>query len=297
MTRPFRRVGAAVVGMLLAGFAVGTMGAARAAPDFASVKPTPRVEHWQRRLADIDAALRDRAGLAAVKLVFVGDSITDFWLFDDNPWGQGKYGREVWDGAFGGAVPANRALNLGISGDRSEHVLHRLLPRAAGGLGELDAPELNSEFFIVLIGINNSWAAEAPVADSIFEGVRAVLTALHERKPRARIVLQSLLPANEPARNAEVVQPVNRRLAFLAASPEWAGFTSWLDLHAAFVDASGRQIARYFTDGLHPSDAAYAVWRDRLLPFLALQRGAAPARQPVRGPALCSSWARGVPKE
>lgn len=278
MARHVRRVAAAAFGLLLAALVLGTVGAALAAPEFASVKPTPRIEHWQRRLVDIDAALQDRAGLAKVKLVFVGDSITDFWLFDDNPWGKGKYGRKVWDGAFGGAATANRALNLGISGDRSEHVLQRLQPRAGGGLGQLDAPELDPEFFIVLIGINNSWAAEQPVADSIFEGVRAVLTALHERKPRARIVLQSLLPTNEAARNAEVVHPVNQRLAILAASPEWAGFTSWLDLHAAFVEASGRQIARYFTDGLHPNDAGYAVWRDRLLPFLALQRCAAPVR-------------------
>jgi lysophospholipase L1-like esterase len=257
----------------LIGLALATMAAATAAADFASVKPAARVEHWQRRQAEIDAALKDTQALSAVKLVFVGDSITDFWLLDDNPWVKGqKYGRKVWDASFGGSIPANRALNIGISGDRLEHVLYRVQPRSAGGLGQLDAPALDPDFLIVMLGINNTWAAEEPVVDSVVEGVRAVLGALHERKPRARIVLQSLLPTSEDEKNAEVVRPVNQRLARMAQSPPFAAFTTYLDLYPAFVDRSGRQIAALFTDGLHPNDVGYRVWRDRLEPFLQAAR-------------------------
>ena len=58
----------------------------------------------------------------------------------------------------------------------------------------------------------------------------------------------------------------------LAKSPEFAGFTTWLDLYPAFLNAQGQQDARLFVDGLHPSEAGYRVWRDRLLPALSAAR-------------------------
>ena len=213
---------------------------------------------------------QDSHRLAATKLLFLGDSITDFWGLGDNPWqGNGRrFGLAIWNESFAGKPPENLALNFGISGDRTEHVLHRLLPRSAGGLGELDSPALQPEFIVLLIGINNSWDAQAPVADSVYAGIKAVLDAAHARKPRSQVILQSLLPTNEAARNRDVVVPVNQRLALLAASGPYAGSVHYLDLVPAFVDAEGRQIEKYFDDGLHPNETGYRVWRDQLLPFL-----------------------------
>ncbi len=250
--------------------------AASGATKFVSVSPLKRVEYWQEREAAINAAVADTKSLPDVKLLFVGDSITDFWLLGDNPWVKGqRCGRKVWDQSFGQRGSTNFAFNIGISGDRTEHLLYRLLPRAQGGLGQIDPPELNPEFIVLLVGINNSWAAEEPVADSVFEGVRAVIDALHARKPQARIVLQTLLPTNQESRNAEVVRPVNRRLVALASSSPYATFVVLLDLYPAFVDASGRQVDSLFNDGLHPSEAGYRVWRDQLVPFLGRMRAAA----------------------
>ncbi len=243
------------------------------ARDFASTRPAARVEYWQQRQATIQAQLTDAASLRAVKLVFVGDSITDFWLLGDDPWIPGRmHGRRVWDESFGRAVPENFALNIGISGDRTEHLLFRILPKSQGGLGQLDVVALAPEFFVLMVGINNSYAPEMPVADSVFEGVLAVMRSLHARKPNARLLLQSILPTSEPSRNDTVVKPVNVRLAALAKNPEFAGFTTWLDLYPSFVDRQGRQTARLFVDGLHPSEAGYRVWRDRLVPALASAR-------------------------
>lgn len=243
------------------------------ASDFASMRPAARVEYWQQRQAAIDARIADPASLSAVKLVFVGDSITDFWLLGDDPWIPGRqHGRRIWDESFSGALPQNLALNIGISGDRTEHLLFRILPKSQGGLGQLDAQALAPEFFVLMVGINNSYAPEMPVADSVFEGVLAVMRALHARKPGARLLLQSILPTSEPSRDDTVVKPVNERLAALAKSPEFAGFTTWLDLYPAFIDAQGKQRSRLFVDGLHPSEAGYRVWRDRLVPALASAR-------------------------
>jgi glycosidase/lysophospholipase L1-like esterase len=241
--------------------------------EFESVKPTPRTEHWQRRAADIDRYLNHAKDLKDVRLLFVGDSITDFWLLDDNPWVKGqRYGRTVWDATFAVPQSENYALNLGISGDRIENALQRLLPRAAGGDGQLDSPQLTPEFIVLLIGINNTWAAEEPVQDSVFEGIRAVLARLHQARPNARIVLQSLLPTNDPAKNEQVVIPVNQRIQALAATAQYRAHVNYLDLHPGFVDANGVQIGSLFTDGLHPNLDGYRVWRDRLVPFLAKLR-------------------------
>lgn len=271
-----RRLG----GLLLSLAAMAPSGfasVATAAPaGFAATRPAPRVEYWQQRLNDIEVALQDAAALRQVRVLFVGDSITDFWLLDDNPWVEGqKCGRQIWNESFATIGSPNFALNIGISGDRMEHVLYRIQPRSEGGLGQLDSPDLQPEFIVLMIGINNTWAAEHPVADSVFAGVQAVLETLHQRKPRARIVLQSLLPTQDESKNANVVRPVNTRLKDLIAKPPFANYAVWLDLYPGFVDAQGQQVATNFNDGLHPNAAGYRIWRDRLVPFLDQQRAQA----------------------
>ncbi len=236
---------------------------------FTATRPTERIEYWQKRLKEISSQLQKKSELQSIRIVFLGDSITDFWGLTDNPWFPGKKGgRAVWDESFAGQPAKNHAIDLGISGDRTEHVLYRLLPKTAGGLGELDAPELDPDFVVLMIGINNSWDAEQPVVESIHAGIRKVVETVHERKPRAKVILQSLLPTNEPERNADIVQPVNRRIEQMAAVRPFSDYVVWLDLYPLFVDAKGRQLSSNFMDGVHPNEAGYRIWRDRLVPYL-----------------------------
>ena len=162
----------------------------------------------------------------------------------------------------------HRALNLGISGDRTEWLLYRLQPKAAGGLGELDRADLSPQFIMLMAGINNTYAAEEPLVDSVFAGVRALVDAVHAAKPHATVVLESLLPSNEEWRNREAVIPINRRLVQLAQSKPYAQFVEYLDLYPLFVDAAGKQKSELFMDNLHPDEAGYRVWRDALVPLL-----------------------------
>ncbi len=251
----------------------------RGAPPYAAAQPALRFEYWQQRLLSITAELERTEDLRAVRLVFLGDSITDFWQLGASPWFPGhNYGRRLWDESFGGQFPANRAINLGISGDRTEHVLYRILPRDLGGLGELDATELDPDFVVLMIGINNTWGGEEPLVDSVYAGIRAVVDAVHARKPRAIVILQSLLPTNEHAKSREVVDPVNARLVELAHATPHSSYTRYLDMHSAFVDGHGRPIDAYYIDGLHPNEAGYRVWGDRLVPFISELRHEAGAR-------------------
>lgn len=241
---------------------------------FVSESPLRRVEYWQLRSETINAELENHAALPAVKLVFLGDSITDFWQLGENPWVRGqKFGIDSWKPAFVEGLPENRALNMGISGDRTEHVLYRIQPKTAGGLGQLDAPELDPEFIVLMIGINNTWAQEDPVVESVFAGIVSVLDAVHVLKPKARIILQSLLPTNDEVRNRDVVVPVNARIKDLAARQPHAAYTVFLDLYPLFTDSTGKQKTAFFvTDGVHPNDAGYRAWSATLLSFLRSER-------------------------
>ena len=254
--------------LLAAGLALIVSGTALAqAPQrFVAETPTARVDYWQVRAADIARQLAAPESLAPIRIVFVGDSITDFWHLDANPWFPGKFcGRAVWDETFAGTNPAWRAINLGVSGDRIEHVLHRLQPASEGGEGWLDRPDLQPERIFVLLGINNSFDAEKPAAESIIRGVTATLARIHERKPDAQIVVQSLLPTDDPAKNRDLVLPVNTALAAMAQDD---AALRYLDLYSGFVDAAGAQRRDLFNDGLHPSQAGYRIWRDRIVAFL-----------------------------
>lgn len=233
---------------------------------FHSETPAARIDYWQKRAAEIGQQLSAPKSLQSVRLVFVGDSITDFWHLDANPWFPGKYcGRSIWDESFGGAVQLQTALNLGVSGDRIEHVLHRLLPAAKGGEGWLDRRDLQPGIIFVMLGINNSFDSEDPATTSIYKGVLAVVARIRERKPNARIVIQSLLPTDDGNKNLNLVLPVNDLLRHYVANTKSIDF---LDLYPSFVDESGAQRRSLFNDSLHPSREGYRVWRDRLIAFL-----------------------------
>ena len=142
-----------------------------------------------------------------------------------------------------------------------------------GGLGQLDAPELNPEFIVLMIGINNTWAQEDPVVESVVAGITSVLEAVHARKPKARIILHSLLPTNDAPRNRDVVLPINARITALALHQPYAEYTSFVNLYPRFTDDSGKQKAQYFAgDGVHPNSAGYQAWSVELLAHLQTQR-------------------------
>jgi lysophospholipase L1-like esterase len=240
---------------------------------FKATKPEARVEYWQSRLAAMESQLADKQGLSQYRLVFLGDSITDFFLMGENLWFPGiRNGRSVWDATFAGGDPSLKAINLGISGDRIEHMLYRIQPKHQGGLGQLDHQSLKPDYVVILAGINNSWASEAPADASIIAGVKALVASVHARQPKARIILQSLMPTQEVSRTKDVVIPVNRELKSFAEQDAQKAYLTFVDLYPHFLTAEGVQNSALFYDGLHPSEAGYKVWRDVLVAAIAADR-------------------------
>jgi lysophospholipase L1-like esterase len=93
---------------------------------------------------------------------------------------------------------------------------------------------------------------------------------LRRRLPRARIVVESLLPIRDEiiARDAPLTTAtVGRANELLRRGAAGAG-AEWLDVNARLADATGELDVRYSSDGLHLSAAGYRAWAAVLAPHL-----------------------------
>jgi len=189
-----------------------------------------------------------KAGGAPV--VFIGDSITHFW--------EGT-GTAAWNKYF--ANGKYRALNLGISADRTEHVLWRL---TAGG--ELDGYE--AKVVLLMIGTNNSgqlpYEQETP-ADTV-SGIKEILKVIAEKQPKARIILTSIFPRGNGPKD-----PVRlRNDAVNGAIRQFADNKRiiWCDFSDKFLTPDGVLSAEIFPDRLHPNAMGYEIWASSVIPLI-----------------------------
>lgn len=210
-----------------------------------AVVPTARETNGKKWLSDrLDAVAKElrTRDLSKVRTLFLGDSITQDWLTE---------GAAFWRDSFADA------LNLGVAGDRTEHVLYRLEAKSEGGMGELDDPHLDPKVIVLMIGTNNLFSQRP---DQIIAGINAVVARLRMLRPHARLVLCSILPVSKAELNETVVVPINRVIKGLREDPA----VEWLDLYPKFVDENGVQRGGLFRDGVHPTEAGYRIWRNEL---------------------------------
>lgn len=184
--------------------------------------------------------LAERAAQASdAQLVFFGDSITQGW--ESEP--------ALWNAEFERYHP----LNLGVSGDRTEHVLWRL------ATGAYD--HLRPKLIVIMIGTNNTGhRMDRPV--DIATGIDRILTQLSARFPQAKLALLAIFPCGEtvtdPLRANNTA--VNARLPAIAA----AHGAEWLDLASAFTDDKGTLSTSVMPDLLHLSSDGYSRWATAL---------------------------------
>lgn len=166
------------------------------------------------------------------RVVFLGDSITDFWnlakYFPDKPY-----------------------INRGISGQTTPQVLLRMFP---------DVIKLRPEVVILLAGTNdiagNTGSMTIAMIQDNFQAI-ADLASLHGIK----LVLCSLPPVSDytanpqtPLRPPADILKLNEWLKSFAVESH-AGF---VDYYAALVDDQGMLRHGLSNDGLHPNDQGYA---------------------------------------
>jgi len=183
---------------------------------------------------------RAEAAPEKVELVFVGDSITQGW--------EGG-GKAEWAKHYA----RFDALNLGISGDRTEHVLWRLQN------GEWPAA-LKPKVAVVMIGTNNTAAGHKP--EAIAEGVRLIVEDILKRSADTQVVLLAVFPRGATPADAKRLN--NDKVNAILAKLDGRKNVHFLDIGPKFLDASGTLSKSIMPDLLHPDAAGYKIWADAL---------------------------------
>jgi lysophospholipase L1-like esterase len=204
---------------------------------------------------------KHQANLAVAKqgdaeLLFMGDSITDFWRNADGNFA-GKAVQEKYFGQW-------KVANYGIAGDTTQGVLFRL--RDGEGTG------IKPRAIMLMIGTNNTGRNSAA---EIAEGVGAVVLELQKDFPDARLLLLAIFPrgrATDPVR--DTIAEINKKIARLDDRKK----VFYLDIGKGFLDASGNIPADVMSDGLHPTAKGYEIWAQAVVePLTALMAGRAPS--------------------
>jgi enoyl-CoA hydratase/carnithine racemase/lysophospholipase L1-like esterase len=209
-------------------------------PAHGAVTPMARKDGWWRKRHESFVA---RARKGDVDVVFLGDSITHDW--------DGR-GKAVWTKCF----EPLKAVNFGISGDQTGHVLGRITEGK-----ELAA--ISPKVFVMMIGTNNM---AAHTAGQIAEGVAALVTELQRQKPTAKVLVLGIFPrsASGTALIRAKIRDTNQRLARLADGKQ----VFYLDIGARFLTADGALTREIMYDALHLTPRGYAIWADAIRPTL-----------------------------
>jgi N-acetylglucosamine-6-sulfatase len=178
-------------------------------------------------------------------LIFIGDSITHGWE---------NAGKATWDTHFA----KRKALNLGFSGDRTEHVLWRL------NNGELRRQQ-DAKVVVIMIGTNNTGQKKQDASETA-DGVERILSVLRARCPKARVLLLGIFPRDpQPTgKGRKLNDAINERLAKFHDGER----VHYLDIGSKFLDEKGRLTKEIMPDFLHPKEKGYGIWADAIEPKL-----------------------------
>ncbi len=141
--------------------------------DYASTKPVPRNDAWWQAR---QKSMNERVKKGNVDLLMIGDSITHGW--------EGG-GKEVWKKFY----EKRNAVNLGIGGDQTQHVLWRLENGNIEGI----QPKLA----VLMIGTNNAWCNNP---QEVAAGVQAIVEKLRAKLPQTKVLLLAIFPRGADAR-------------------------------------------------------------------------------------------------
>ena len=213
------------------------------AGDGSAITPVPRdLDWWSKRVVLIQKVVDESSEIAEV--VFVGDSITQGW--------EGA-GAKVWEVD----IATLGAVNLGIGGDRTEHVLWRLEN------GHLKS--ISPRVAVVMIGTNNFGARQDSI-EEVYEGVVAVVKKLTDEVPGIHVMLLDIFPrgASFNEMRGEITQ-VNQALQ---ATYKDVKNVMYFPIGHHFLEDDGSISKEIMPDQLHLSEAGYQRWSDAVVPTI-----------------------------
>ena len=200
------------------------------------------VEWWMPRH---EAKLAQRKAMENVDLLMIGDSITHAW--EDK-------GLETWNKYY-----ANRnALNLGFSGDRTEHVIWRFQN------GAID--DISPKLAVIMIGTNNTGhRKENPRHTAL--GIKRIIDEVKLRLPSTKILLLDIFPRGADKENEfrKINSEVNELIKNYADDDSEVFFLSIGD---KFLQEDGTLSKSIMPDLLHPNSEGYQIWAEAMEPTI-----------------------------
>jgi lysophospholipase L1-like esterase len=205
-----------------------------------SARPEPRwhKKPWLQR----HEAINERVKKGNVDLLMIGDSITHWW---------DKAGKEVWNNYY----TERNAVNLAISGDRTEHVLWRLENGNINGI----SPKLA----VLMIGTNNHMSSPPHVTAG---DIRLIIKLIQSKLPKTKVLLLGIFPrgGNDDDTARQVNMKVNHLISKL---PDEFKMVSYLNINETFL--AGRNLRQdLIPDGTHPNEKGYAAWAKAMEPTI-----------------------------
>ena len=187
----------------------------------------------------------EKAKAGDIDLLLDGDSITDFWVQNDEQ-------KAMFEKYFGSIKTANFA----ISGDTTQGVLW--------GLHNGEGQGFQPKAVMLMIGTNNSGQQTAP---EIAEGVGAVVLEMRHDFPDAKILLLAIFPRSVPGDPVrDKIAEANRIISRLDDQKH----VFFLDIGAKFLDEKGYFLPDSFRpDNLHPLAKGYDIWGEAVQAKLA----------------------------
>ncbi|MGL4942103.1 MAG: platelet-activating factor acetylhydrolase IB subunit [Thermoguttaceae bacterium] len=215
------------------------------AAESVATKPAPRDgEKWwgERHAQQVENTAKGGA-----ELLMIGDSITQGW--------EGA-GKAVWEKYYA----PRKALNLGISGDRTEHVLWRL--------DNLPLDKINPKAAIIMIGTNNIGHGSSSPAEAA-EGIKAIVDKLHKAFPKMHIVVLKVFPRDEKPDGAmrAKVNEINELFPKLLTKTKKEHVTI-IDISDKFLTSDGVLTKEVMPDALHPNTHGYEIWAEAIEPVV-----------------------------
>jgi lysophospholipase L1-like esterase len=186
------------------------------------------------RYREADAAIPAPA-VGENRVVFIGDSITDYWKISDY-------------------FPGKPYVNRGIDGQTTPQMLVRF---------RQDVINLHPKVLVVLAGTNDIAGVTGRESN---EDIEANYTTMAElaRMHRIRVVFSSLLPVydyTEDSKESFALRPRPRILALNRWLRHYCAAHGlvYLDYFSRLVDGKGMMQRALSDDGLHPNAAGYKI--------------------------------------
>ena len=242
----FRCVAAVAAALLLAGCGESNGGAEVSRVDrmqipvHAATTPVPRLQKQCIRMHEQINKLASKGG---IDLVFLGDSIVEFWANE---------GKQVWAKYYA----PRRAANFGINGDCTEHISWRV------DNGNFD--NISPKLVVVLTGTNNT---RFHTAEQIADGVTLIVQKLRKKVHRAKILVMAIFAQGKTLddyRRAKSV-PANKTLKSIADGR----MVHYIDIGQVFLNDDGTVNPKLMPDYVHPTPEGDRLWAEAMEPKIA----------------------------